>query len=485
MRSLKAVALIILASSCSAVLEATYFLIDSWWSQYFKLKFLYFSNVESSDFWVCIRELWILSWKEIAYSSSATVSPVCRRSYLMQWYSFSNKYSLRIALSNKDWTMEKLELVLPSAEGRLPDAAYRAQLWRATTSRLLADGRSGSYCACAQLPDAASRRQGALCRRREAGRPGPLSPRPQHAVPLRRAAHSPCGAPPSLPSPSSHCRTSLAASPSAPWRTTTNPTSRPCRPWRTRPTGCASAPSRPRPRPARGEWGWRLPPGSSPLSFLQLFCAPLAEPERAGGSPPGRREGWGGAGRGRGWHSAEDPVQRRPRPRPRVPRYRSGAAWWCSGGKWRPRARRGVVWGSCGSRHSSAPPGGGCRGTRRSPVPAGVVTAGSGRECRVDAGLKPKEFMPEAQAVSFSFRARQLELILHRISSEPKWDYLWNACSLGRAVYSGLWTGFSRGSDVCRFQGYPSFDRALPMEKNLRKQSTLTHVKLKPFFLLE
>lgn len=87
-------------------------------------------------------------------------------------------------------------------------------------------------------------------------------------------------------------------------------------------------------------------------------------------------------------------------------------------------ARCGVVWGSCGSRHSSAPPGGGCRGTRRSPVPAGVVTAGSGRECRVDAGLKPKEFMPEAQAVSFSFRARQLELILHRISSEPKWDYL-------------------------------------------------------------
>lgn len=141
MRSLKAVALIILASSCSAVLEATYFLIDSWWSQYFKLKSLYFSNVESSDFWVCIRELWILSWKEIAYSSSATVSSACRRSYLMQWYSFSNKYSLRITLSNKDWTMEKLELVLPSAEGRLPDAAYRAQLWRATTSRLLADGR--------------------------------------------------------------------------------------------------------------------------------------------------------------------------------------------------------------------------------------------------------------------------------------------------------------------------------------------------------
>lgn len=217
-------------------------------------------------------------------------------------------------------------------------------------------GRSRSYCACAQLPDAASRRQGALCRRREAGRPGPLSPRPQHAVPLRRAAHSPCGAPPSLPSPSSHCRTSLAASPSAPWRTTTNPTSRPCRPWRTRPTGCASAPSRPRPRPARGEWGWRLPPGSSPLSFLQLFCAPLAEPERAGGSPPGRREGWGGAGRGRGWHSAEDPVQRRPRPRPRVPRYRSGAAWWCSGGKWRPRARRGVVWCGAPAAHGTARP---------------------------------------------------------------------------------------------------------------------------------
>lgn len=122
---------------------------------------------------------------------------------------------------------------------------------------------------------------------------------------------------------------------------------------------------------------------------------------------------------------------------------------------------RGAARGFCGSRHESAPPG-----TSRSPEPAGVVvTAGSGRECRVDAGLKPKEFVPEAQAVSFSFRARQLELILHRISSEPEWDYLRNACGLGRAVYSGLWTGFSRGSDVCRFQGYPSFDRVLPMEK--------------------
>lgn len=93
--------------------------------------------------------------------------------------------------------------------------------------------------------------------------------------------------------------------------------------------------------------------------------------------------------------------------------------------------------------------------------------------------------MPEAQAASFSLRARQLELILHRISSEPKWDYLCNVRGLQWAVYSGLWTGFSVGSDVCRFQGYPFFDRALPMEKNLCKQSAFSHVKLKPFFLLE
>lgn len=92
--------------------------------------------------------------------------------------------------------------------------------------------------------------------------------------------------------------------------------------------------------------------------------------------------------------------------------------------------------------------------------------------------------MPEAQAASFSLRARQLELILHRISSEPKWDYLCNARGLEWAVYSGLWTGFSVGSDVCRFQGYPFFDRALPMEKpkNLCKQSAFSHLKLKPFF---
>lgn len=81
------------------------------------------------------------------------------------------------------------------------------------------------------------------------------------------------------------------------------------------------------------------------------------------------------------------------------------------------------------------------------------------------AGLQTKEFVPEAQAASFSLRARQLELILHRISSEPKWDYLCNARGLQWAVYSGLWTGFSVSSDVCRFQGYPFFDRALPMEK--------------------
>lgn len=44
--------------------------------------------------------------------------------------------------------------------------------------------------------------------------------------------------------------------------------------------------------------------------------------------------------------------------------------------------------------------------------------------CRAGAGLSTKEFLPQAQTVSFSFRARQLEVILHRISSEPEWDYL-------------------------------------------------------------
>lgn len=78
--------------------------------------------------------------------------------------------------------------------------------------------------------------------------------------------------------------------------------------------------------------------GAAPL-FFQLFCAPFAEPEREGKgrSPPGRREGWGGAEEGEGCRrGAEDPVL------PVAARPGAGAERGRSGGKWRPRARRGA-----------------------------------------------------------------------------------------------------------------------------------------------
>lgn len=93
----------------------------------------------------------------------------------------------------------------------------------------------------------------------------PAQPRRGALLTVLTERRRPCPAPgaaatrPPLPPP-------IAAWP--PWRTTTSPTSRRCRPWRTRPTGSASAPSRPRPRPVRGEWGGRCEPREGLLGAL-------------------------------------------------------------------------------------------------------------------------------------------------------------------------------------------------------------------------
>lgn len=83
-----------------------------------------------------------------------------------------------------------------------------------------------------------------------------------------------------------------------------------------------------------------------------------------------------------------------------------------------PRGRAGGV-----PRDAPSGNGGGRGAERRGPGPA-PPRAAALWPCRAGAGLSTKEFVPRAQTVSFSFRARQLEVILHRISSEPEWDYL-------------------------------------------------------------
>lgn len=237
----------------------------------------------------------------------------------MQRHSFPSEDRLGITLPNRDRRMERLESVPASAEGQLantrPTARSCEELLLPAFSQTGA--RNGSHCACARPAGGAVSARGG-----GAARPS-LSPRPHRTAPLRRAARSPRGAPPSLFGPSSRCHASLVVSPSASWRTTTNPTSRPCRPWRTRPTGCASAPSRPRLRPARGERGWRPRIWSSP-PLLSAFLRPFRR-ARAGGKGEIPSGSAGGLGRRRGGRGLQ---AWRGGPRSaggRTPRCRSGA----------------------------------------------------------------------------------------------------------------------------------------------------------------